>query len=103
MRGERYLNALQDFLPVGTDFLWMEAEHGEAVARILCTDVEDGVTRLQVDGWQEDACAASLTGPLDDSVAIVVEFLAIQVAMSVDELQIRNQKLGIRNDNYLLR
>ena len=63
----------------------MEAEHGIAKAGILGTDVEDGVTRLQVDGRQEHLSAASLLGSLDNGVAIGSELFTVQMAMGVDE------------------
>jgi hypothetical protein len=83
VRGERILYASQNFLPVGADFLGMETEHGTAVIRILTADVEDGAARGGIDGWQKYCRAASLSGSLDDGVAICCEFFTVEVAVGV--------------------
>ena len=64
----------------------MQTEHGTTEVRILGANIENRVTRRQVDGGQKDARAACLTGPLDDLVAISGKLFAIQMAMGVDEL-----------------
>ena len=83
MRGERILYVTQDFFPICLDFLGMEAEHGTTVVRILTADVENGVARSDINGRQEDGRTASLTGSLDDGVAICCEFFAIEVTVGV--------------------
>ena len=90
MRGKRILYVSQNFLPVGTDLLGMEAKHGTAIVGILGTDIKDGLARGDIDGGQEDGLAASLTGPLHHGVAILCELFAVQVAMGVGEFQISN-------------
>ena len=85
MRGKRILYVSQNFLPVGTDLLGMEAKHGTAIVGILGTDIKDGLACGDIDGGQEDSLAASLTGPLHHGVAILCELFAVQVAMGVDE------------------
>ena len=91
--------------PVGTDLFGVESEDGTAEVGILCTDVEDGTARDEIDGRQENLRATCLTGSTDDFVAISGKLLAVQMAMGVYELQIqmRNEELGLRNDDYLLR
>ena len=70
-------------MPVGTDFLGMEAEHGTTVVGILTADVENGVARSNINGRQEDGRTASLAGSLDDGIAVCCEFFAVEVAMGV--------------------
>jgi len=73
----------------------MQTQHGIAIVGILGTDVKNGMTRLDIDSGQEDSLAASLTGSLDDGIAILRKLLAIQVAMCVDVFQNRKKELGI--------
>ena len=69
--------------PVSTDFFWMQAEHGTTIVGILTADVKDGVTRSDIDGRQENLRTASLTGSLDDGIAVCRKFLAIEMTMGI--------------------
>ena len=73
-------------MPVSTNFLRMKAEHGITKTRIACTYVKDGMTGVKVDGRNENVRTTSLTGTLYHSIAVGSKFLAIQVAMGIDEL-----------------
>ena len=63
----------------------MQAEHGTAVVGILTADVQDGVTRSDIDGRQENLRTASLTGSLDDGITVCRKFLAIKMTMRVNK------------------
>ena len=80
----------QLLFPIRLYFLWVQTQHGIAEVGIMLARVEHRLTRSHVDGRQEDARATSLTGSLHDGIAIVVKLFAIQMAMRIDEFQIRN-------------
>ena len=77
MRDERYFYLGQLGAPVVADFFGVKAEHGVAVVGILAADVEDGMARREVDGRQEDARTACLTGTLYDGIAVGRKLFAI--------------------------
>jgi hypothetical protein len=54
---------------------------------VAAADIKHSMARLEVDGGQEDALAACLTGTLHYSIAVGMEFLTFQVAMGIDEFQ----------------
>ena len=41
------------------------------------------MTRSNIDGWQEYSLTASLTGLLNDSITVLSELFAIQMAMGI--------------------
>jgi hypothetical protein len=55
----------------------VQTQHGVAVAGIVGTDVEHSVTRLDVDGGQENPGAASLTGSLYNGITVFSKLLAV--------------------------
>ena len=71
-------------MPVGSYLLWMQTKHGTADPRVMATDIHHRMTGSQVDGWQEDGLATSLTGSLHYGITVVLKLLAVQMTMGVD-------------------
>jgi hypothetical protein len=86
------------WLPFG-----VKAEHGVAVVGILAADVEDGMARREVDGRQEDARTACLTGTLYNGIAVLCKFFAIKVAVGIDVIHVWNLMENLGSIGYLLR
>jgi hypothetical protein len=63
----------------------MEAEHGIAIARILSTDIEDGLTGFEVDARHEDFRDTCLSGTGHHLVAVSSKLLTIEVTMGIDK------------------
>ena len=82
----------QLFTPVVAYLFGVQTEHGVAIVGILAADIEHGMARLEVDGRQKDACAASLAGSLYDGIAVFAELFAIQMTMGIGVVQIRNER-----------
>jgi hypothetical protein len=65
----------------------MEAEHWEAIIRILTADIKNRLACGDIDGGQKDAHTACLAGTLNDGIAILSELLAIQMAVGVYKIE----------------
>ena len=63
----------------------MEAEHGIAIAGVLAAEVEDRLTRLEVDAGHEHLRDACLTGTGHYLVKVGSELLTIQMTMCIDK------------------
>ena len=81
----------------------MQTEHGEAVTRILGTDIEDGFTRGCIYSRQENLCTACLTGTLYNGIAVLCKFFAIKVAVGIDVIHVWNLMENLGSIGYLLR
>jgi hypothetical protein len=84
-------------VPVGADFLRMEAEHRIAKAWIAATGIEHRLTRIQVDGRDEYLRNPCLSGTSHNSIAIRGKLLTIKMAMGIYEFVIINCQLSIIN------
>ena len=76
-RGEEVVDGGKLLLPVGADFLGVEADHGVEVVGVLGAELEDALGGGEVDGGQEYLADAGLAGLLHHRFAVVVELLAI--------------------------
>ena len=77
-------NLLQNLAPVSPHLLRMQPQHRIAVARILTTERHHRLARLQVDAWHTYRLYPSLTGPGNDIGEVVLELLAVQMAVGID-------------------
>ena len=82
----------QYLTPVVAHLFGMQAKHRPAEAWVLLTDVKHRAARLEVNGRNEHLCTASLAGSLHDGVTVCCKLFAIQVAVSIYVVQMRNEK-----------
>ena len=81
LREEGRVNGGEDFWPVWTDLFRMEAKHGETEVRIVLTELQYRVTRLQVYGRNQYFGDSSLLSTLYDRPEILSKLLTIQMTM----------------------
>ena len=71
------------FLPVGTNFLGMQAHHRVEVVGVLLTERQNTSGSGKVDGGNENLFHPGLTCPFNHGITVFAKLLAIDVAMRV--------------------
>ena len=68
--------------------LGMKSHHWEAIVWVTLAEVEHGLDALLVDVGQKNVFHASLTGSLDNLLAVFIKLWAVDMTMGVDHLMV---------------